>query len=33
MAELAAISTPSFAVLDELHQAHATDHALHALMK
>jgi hypothetical protein len=31
--ELAAISTPSFTVLDELCQAHATDPALQAVMK
>jgi hypothetical protein len=32
-AELAAISAPSFAVLDDLHHEHATDPALQALMK
>jgi hypothetical protein len=32
-AELAAISAPSFTVIDELHQAHATDLTLQAVMK
>jgi hypothetical protein len=31
--ELAAISTPSFAVLNKLRQVHATDPALQAVMK
>jgi hypothetical protein len=31
--ELAAISAPSFAILDELHPKHATDPALQAVMK